>query len=88
MNVRMKNRTKVTPPEIARRWGVSADKVLGWIRSGELRAMNVASKLTSRPRYLVDLADLAAFEERRAVIPPPPRVQQRRRRAEGVIEFF
>jgi excisionase family DNA binding protein len=34
---------KLTPPEIARLWGVSADKVLTWIRSGELKAMNAAT---------------------------------------------
>ena len=32
-----------SPPEIAERFGVDAHKVLGWIRRGELRALNVAT---------------------------------------------
>ncbi len=38
-------RTKLTPPEVAKAWGISPEKVLAWIRSGELRAVNVATKL-------------------------------------------
>lgn len=64
-------RTKLTPPMIARGWGTGVDKVHALIRSGALRAINL-SLGTRKPRYLVDLADLAAFEQSRVVIPPPP----------------
>ncbi len=30
-------RTKLTPPELGRRWGLDPHKIVGWIRSGELR---------------------------------------------------
>jgi hypothetical protein len=30
-------RTELTPPEVAARWGVAPEKILAWIRSGELR---------------------------------------------------
>jgi hypothetical protein len=78
--------TKLTPPAVARRYGVSPDKVLTWIRLGELRGVNIATNPSGRPRYVVDEADLAAFEHRRAVhrTQAPPR----RRRAANVIEFF
>jgi excisionase family DNA binding protein len=80
-------RTKVTPPQVAERLGVSADKVLLWIRSGELRAVNVATRLDGRPRWRVDLADLMAFEERRSAVPArsAPRC---RKKQDAVIEFF
>lgn len=81
-------RNKLTPPEVARQWGVSIDKVLTWIRSGELRALNLATRLTGRPRYRIDVNDLRDFEQRRAVIPPSPPERRRRKSTADVIEFF
>src|SRR5690349_2467344 len=71
---------KITPPELARRWGISADKVLAWIASGDLPAMNGATRRGGRARYLIDLADIEQFEIRRAVLPPAPRVSRQRRK--------
>lgn len=36
--------TYLSPPEVADRLGINAGKVLAWIRSGELRATNVAAR--------------------------------------------
>ena len=72
-------RTKLTPPEIAKRYGIDPGKVLTWIRSGELRAVTIATEAGRRPRYVVDALDLAAIEDRRAARPAPA-VQPRRRR--------
>jgi hypothetical protein len=85
----MDNRArKLTPPEIARRYGIHPDKVLGWIRRGELRAVNVAANPRGRPRWRIDPIDLEAFEQRRSA-QPAPALQRRRRQAAGdVIEFF
>jgi hypothetical protein len=80
------HRTKLTPPQIAIRYGVSTDKVLAWIRSGELRAMDASTRRGGRPRYLVDVADLAAFEQSRSATPVP--TTRRRRATADVIEFF
>ena len=77
---------KLTPPEIARRWGVSPEKIIGFIRSGELRAINGATNCGGRPRYLVDVTDLALFEQRRSVTPMPK--MRKRRAPAGVIQFF
>ena len=86
-------RTMLTPPEIARRWGVSPETVIGWVRSGQLRAVDVSSRPgIGRPRFRIDIADLSAFENRRQVIPRgkngnnPSR--RRRRKPAGVVEFF
>ena len=80
---------KLTPVQIAKRYGVSADKVRGWIYSGELRAINVATRPGGRPRYAIDEADLLEFESRRQVQPQENPPRSRRTKAPGnVIEFF
>jgi hypothetical protein len=82
-------RTKFTPPEVARRWGVDAAKVIAWIRSGELRAIDAATRRGGRPRYLIDAVAIADFEALRATVPPAPRaVRRRRSRPAEVVEFF
>ena len=81
MKNKIQAKTKLRPPEIARRWGVSCDKILSFIRCGELRATNmVCPGRGQRPRYLVDVVDLEDFERRRTVCPPPKPVRQRRER--------
>jgi excisionase family DNA binding protein len=82
-------RRKHTVPTVARELGVANRKVLDWIKSGELRAVNLARSADGRPRYAIDVEDLARFEESRAVVPnvgATPRL--RRRAAAGVKEFF
>lgn len=82
-------KSKLTPPELARLWGISPDKVLSWIRSGELRAINIATDRTARPRYVIDEKDIAAFEQRRANgSQPAQRLMRKRRSAPGVIQFY
>jgi len=76
-----------TPPQLARRYGISPDKVLAWIRSGELRAVNVATRPFGRPRYVIPEAAIADFETRRAVSPLAPRPRRTKAPA-AVIEFF
>jgi hypothetical protein len=79
-------RQKITPPEIARRWGIDSAKVLGWIKAGSLRAINVSDG-EKRPRYLVDVDDLRTFEASRTAGPAPKPVR-RRRVAVGTVDFF
>jgi len=81
-------RRKFSPPQLARVYGVDPGKILAWIRSGELRAINGSIRTGGRPRYLIDLADIALFEQRRATVPPPKATRRRRRSAPGVTEFF
>jgi hypothetical protein len=80
-------RRNLTPPQLARRYGVSADKVLAWIRSGELRAVNAATRPTGRPRRVIDPGDVVAFEQRRAARPTEATTRRRSKQAD-VIEFF
>lgn len=83
-------RTKLTPPKVAERYGISADKVIAWIRAGELRAIDVATRRGERPRYLIDEQDLAAFERSREVVPASPRVKARKRpaRSPDYVKYF
>jgi excisionase family DNA binding protein len=81
-------REYLTPPEIAKRLRVNVDKVLTWIRSGELRAINVATRRGCRPRYRVAVVDLESFLRSRAVVPPQPVTRRRSKPANDVIEFY
>lgn len=67
------------PRDLAKRYRVGMGKVLSWIRSGELRAINVAVSLLGRPRFVVLPESLAEFERRRDCS-PKPKVERRRRR--------
>ncbi|MFM7248329.1 MAG: helix-turn-helix domain-containing protein [Planctomycetaceae bacterium] len=74
--------TYFTPAELAAMWGVAHDKVLEFIKTGELEAFNVASKRSRRPQFKVTLAAVKAFQERRSGRDPsrsaPPSAPRRR----------
>lgn len=76
-----------TVADVAKRYRISPDKVRGWIRRGELSAINTATALCGRPRWVVLPEHLAEFERRRAggVPPKPPR---RKRTASGFIDYY
>jgi hypothetical protein len=82
----------LTPPAVARRWGISPSKVLHWIRAGELRAIDVSKRRGGRPRFLVSISDLEAFAASRSSslgrLADRPRKRRRARANDGVIEFF
>ena len=81
-------RTKLTPPQLAQRYGCKPSKIIAWIRSGELRAIDSSTRPgVGRPRYLIDLADVAIFEERRTV-KPAKTVTKRRPKQSNVTEYF
>lgn len=71
----------LTLPEVAKHLRVRPNKVLAWIRDGELRAYNVAARHGGlRPKYRVNPEDLAAFSQRRAVVASPSPAQPAGRR--------
>jgi excisionase family DNA binding protein len=74
--------------DLCEHYGVSEHTVLGWIRSGELKAVNVGRWPGSKkPRWRITEEALAAFEQARTPTPPPSRAR-RRKRPVGVIEFY
>ncbi len=83
----MSDRT-LTVRDLCDRYGVTEHTVLGWIRSGELRAINVGRSLgTKKPRWRIPPEALQAFELLRTPSPPPPRTRRRKRQAD-VIQFY
>lgn len=74
--------------EICDRFGVGENTVLGWIRSGELGAINVGRRQgTKKPRWRITAEALATFELLRTTTPPLPRTR-RRKQSTNVIEFY
>ena len=78
----------LTVEEIAARFAVSKAAVLGWIRAGELKAVNVSrGPHSKRPRWRVSAAALAAFEEARTPT-PVVRLPRRAKARTEVVEFY
>jgi hypothetical protein len=59
------------PRALAKRWSVCVDKVLRFIQTGELRAFNVASRESRRPRYRISVEEVRRFEEQTRAAAPP-----------------
>jgi len=80
---------RLSTRQAATRLGVNPDKILRWIKTGEIKAINVAQKVGGRPRYRIDPVDLAAFEARRLVrIQSSASVRRRKHAVQNVVEFF
>ncbi len=77
----------LTVRDVALRYRVGEDKVRGWIRRGELRAVNTAENFCGKPRWVVPPEALIEFEKKRAG-GPPPKPPRRRRRTEVEIDFY
>ncbi len=83
-----KDKAWFTPPELARYWGVSPDKIRNWIRSGELEAVNQVARQGGRPRYRISREAVEKFEARRSVQVVPARPRRRPKKSDDVIEYF
>jgi len=77
--------TGLTVRDVAKRYRVSPDKVRAWIARGELRAVNTASALCGRPRWVIPPDALPIFERRRAGGAPP---KPPRRRRPALIDYY
>ena len=79
---------KLSPPAVGKIYGVAAETVIGWIKAGELVAIDVSARPgVGRPRFRIDVADLAIFDQRRMVV-TTAKPTRRRRRDPQIIEFF
>jgi len=79
----------LSPPAIAKELSVKSQKVLSWIKSGELVAINLAESATGRPRWRIyrDAFDLF-LENRTARQPAAPPTHRRRKRETAGKEYF
>lgn len=71
----------LTPPDVAKLLRVSNEKLLGWIRRGELTAVNVGNG--NRPRFRISPESLNAFLKVREVQPPPKPLPRRHHAPKG-----
>ena len=80
----------LTPTDVATQLGLAKpDAVFLWIRSGEITAINVATKPGGRPTWRISSADLQFFlEARRAKPAAPVTRRQPKRKLEGVTTYF
>lgn len=79
----------LSPADVAKRYGISVNKVLGWIRRGELHAVNLANRVGGRPRWKIAPEALADFERSRSATPSPVSGRRQRRPADaGILHFF
>jgi hypothetical protein len=76
----------LTVADLARRYRVGEDKIRGWIKRGELRALNTAGVRCGKPRYVVTPEALEAFERGRQAAAPKP--APRRKRRATTIDFY
>lgn len=71
----------ITPNQLAKTLGIKADKVLAWIRSGQLVAINVAENPNGqRPRWRIDQDEVTRFLKSRQTKPTETAKAIRRRR--------
>jgi hypothetical protein len=76
----------VSPREYATRLGCKVERVLGWLKRGELTGINT-SDCQSRPRWRISLDAIEKFEAGRSSRPPAPK-PKRRKRQQNFIEFY
>jgi hypothetical protein len=77
-----------SPGQVAKNFGITVDKVLGWIRNRELKAINVSTDQKRRPRYRIDADAIARFKVARTVTPIPKPRRRRKQNKLDELEFF
>jgi hypothetical protein len=84
----------VTPPQLAKLWHTTPERIVALCKSGRLRAFSLSSPTSRRPRWRIALDAIAEFERGESQtrpVPPEsaPKPRLRRERDTGaVIEFF
>jgi transposase len=78
----------LTVSDVAKRYRVGEDKVRGWIRRGELSALNTADRRCGRPRFVVTADGLTEFERRRRAAKPDAPKRKRRKKPSDFVDFY
>ena len=73
--------------DLCERFAVGEHTILGWIKRGELRAINVSRKQVGRPKWRITSEALAAFEQLRTAAPPPTRTRRRKQPNEPILFY-
>ncbi len=84
-------KTHLSPAEIAAARGIAVHKVLSWVHSGQLEAVDVSEQPTGRPRWRISSQALADFDARRSsrhrYAKPTPLNARRKRNKHAGVEF-
>lgn len=75
-----------TPPTLARLAGVANEKIIAFIASGELRAINLSEG--TRPRWRVSDEDWQSFLARKSNQPPIKPTKRRSVKKSEITEFY
>lgn len=81
--IKRPERVHLSPPEVAKRYGVSPDTVRGWIASGLLRATNIG-KGKKKPRFRIEPQALEEFDRKRTAGFKTPTIERRPRSSMGL----
>ena len=76
------------PRDVSKALGVKYEQVLGFIRRGDLKAINIAVNPNGRPRWRIPEAAIELFAAARSSRTEPQIKRIRRRRDPAVKEFF
>lgn len=75
--------------DLCKCYRVTEHTVLGWIRSGELKAINVGRcRSAKKPRWRFTTEAVAAFELLRVSTSPSSAPRRKKRSQSDVIEFY
>ena len=85
---RVRCRQRFHRGQLAKNLGITVDKVLGWIRSGQIDAIDVSTDRQGRPRYRIDADAIAKFKTARNPAPPPKSNRRKQHKTDDVIQFF
>lgn len=84
----MTTKTYQTPNDIAEELGVSPDKVLAWIASGQLKAIDVGSKPNARRRrYIISQQSKEEFLQSRIAKPKEAALRPERAANSGTKQY-
>jgi hypothetical protein len=78
----------LTPPELAKLWRVSPEKIIAMIRGGQLAAVNLASRGSSRPRFRISRDAIRNFEQGQVPIPKATPGPRRQSKADCTLKRF
>ena len=79
----------LTVSEMCERYAVNEHTVLGWIRSGELKAVNVGRHPgLKKPRWRITPEALTTFEQLRTPTATPPVTRRRKKADTSEVVFY
>jgi hypothetical protein len=75
--------------DLSERFGVKTTTILHWIKTLQLRAINVGRELgLKKPRWRVNEQSLAEFEAARTLGQPASPKKKKRKKNPELVEFF